>query len=303
MTFTYGEAKALVYEKCLQKNGHTEAVIFDDHTYEASFGWVFHYNNSTYYKTRLQLHAWVGPGPILFNKDTGEIRRFNSGQPDIDHIRDYEFELEADKADSEWCIHLENHDHKVTAMRFRKIFELDGREALNLAKKWSPYLLIGKRTDLEPLCEVFNSHGLNTRIELLKRSIAHPNCRVWSPGATFHDGYIQSLWAFKPVEVDAHLVGKEIFIKGLLTKAGGVPVVISADRPDCPLGFSQEAMIERIQKLEEGYKDLAKFDFSFIGTLCTRDGHLAMDQIRRFTLQHRDLGWGLSGSLLHHQES
>ncbi|MDQ3234723.1 MAG: hypothetical protein M3Q07_23200 [Pseudobdellovibrionaceae bacterium] len=62
MKYTYDEAKGLIYEKLLWKDGSREAIIFDDLSQETSFGWCFHYSSVDYHKTRDTRLQWTGPG-------------------------------------------------------------------------------------------------------------------------------------------------------------------------------------------------------------------------------------------------
>ena len=295
MAYTYDEARAIVSEKCVKKDrDSTEAVIFDEWTYETSFGWVFHDNSATYHKTRDQRHAWAGPGPILFNKETGEIRCFGSGIHDDEHIKNYEFEIEARNAASEWCIRLDNQDYKVTALRLRRIFELDGCEALKLSKKWAPYFFFGKRQDLEPLCEALTAQGLVASIELLRAETAYRDCLVWRNDPSFHEGYVRALRTFNPAGIHARkdLDGKEVFMEGVLSKSQGMPVGVSLNHPSPAIQFRQKVIIEKLLKLEESYKDLSLYDLLFKGVVRVQDDRIEMDQIGTITLTHRTGGWG-----------
>jgi hypothetical protein len=297
MAYSYEEAKTLVYDKCLRKNGdNTEAVIFDDLTSETSFGWSFYYNNATFHRTRNGSDAWAGPGPILFNKETGEIRVFGSGANELELIEDYEFELEARKSNSEWAIELNSHDAKLTALKLRRIFELDGKEALALAKKWSPYFFIGKKRDLESIRETLVQNDLNARTVLLERDSAYQNCDVWKSADSLHDGYIRSLRTLQPSEACERkdLDRKEVFIEGVLAIVNGTPVVISPGIANRYLRFTQKEMIAKVQEIGCGaLQDLDQFTVSFTGCLLFQEDRVEIDKIDNFQLTHMVHGHGL----------
>ncbi|HYX37770.1 MAG TPA: YrhB domain-containing protein [Oligoflexus sp.] len=297
MAYTYEEAKMLVYDKCLRKNGdNTEAVVFDDLTSETTFGWSFYYNNATFHRTREVRDAWAGPGPVLFNKETGEIRVFGSGGNELELIEDYEFELKARKSNSEWGIELDSHDAKLTALKLRRIFELDGKEALALAKKWSPYFFIGKKRDLESIRETLVQNDLNARTVLFEKDRAHQNCVVWKSADSLHDGYIRSLRTLQPSEAYARkdLDRNEVFIEGVLTIVNGTPVVISRGSADRYISLRQKEMIAKIQEIGNGLvKDLSQFMIAFKGTIWLREDQIEVGEISSFQLRHSVHGYGV----------
>ncbi len=298
MSYSYEEAKQLVYDQHLRKNKpDSDAVIFDDWTEQTSFGWCFYFNNSTYHRTRDQRDAWAGPGPILFNRETGELRVFGSGTDPLIHIEDYEYELEASKSNSEWVIELDSHDFKFTALCFRRLFELSGSDALALAKQWARYGFIGKKRNLEIMRLALTKQGLNARVVLLDKEQAKQNCVIWREGDSFHDGYIRTFLTLRPPEAFERndLDGKEVYIEGVLTSVNSTLVVISPGNSERYISFAQAEMIKSIQELVTGFlKDLGEFDISFKGTLRKKDDVAKVCDIERFDLRHRDLGYGYS---------
>ena len=47
-------------------------VIFNESTIAKPWGWIFFYNNERFHQTRDISCQWVGPGPIFFNRNTGD---------------------------------------------------------------------------------------------------------------------------------------------------------------------------------------------------------------------------------------
>ncbi|HYX37641.1 MAG TPA: hypothetical protein VE954_31450 [Oligoflexus sp.] len=107
--------------------------IIDEHTLTRKFGWVFIYNNEAYLSSGQRHLSWGGPGPILFNKETGEVRRFNATFDMEIVAEDYEKELEA--GDGCWVLTLEPCDAKQIAIALKSIFGMSGPDALRHTKR------------------------------------------------------------------------------------------------------------------------------------------------------------------------
>jgi hypothetical protein len=135
--FTLEEAKKHILTHVLHYDPSEPAQnrprIIDEATQDYSFGWAFSYNNEAYLSTGDMRLCWVGPGPILFNKATGEIRRHGSGYIASEVAEDYEKELEA--GDGCWVIYIQSDDAMKLALRLKKIFGMSGADAIKLAKR------------------------------------------------------------------------------------------------------------------------------------------------------------------------
>jgi hypothetical protein len=135
--YTLDEAKKYILNDVLKYSPSAEPKdrpkIMDEHTLERSFGWVFIYNNEAYLATGQSHLSWGGPGPIIFNKFTGEVRRFNATFELQKVAEDYEKELEA--GEGSWVLYIGSADSKEIAMKLKSIFKLTGPEALKHAKR------------------------------------------------------------------------------------------------------------------------------------------------------------------------
>jgi hypothetical protein len=55
-----------------------EPEINDAATLEEDFGWVFIYNSKRYFETKNILFTLAGNGPVIVDKDSGEVTRLGS---------------------------------------------------------------------------------------------------------------------------------------------------------------------------------------------------------------------------------
>lgn len=169
MTFSVQDAKSIIYDTVLSRKSGTPAVdtpvIFDCATIEKTWGWVFYYNNEHYHQTRDIRRQWVGPGPIFFNRYTGDIREFGSGC-DLDHeLYDYEMELSA--ANGSWCLWLSvDQDRTATILKLKNGFAINTSQAKQMVPALPHCLFAGKRRHLDWVAGHLNDHGVKTDIKL-----------------------------------------------------------------------------------------------------------------------------------------
>jgi hypothetical protein len=127
MPYSQDEAKEIVYDTFLHRKNGTPLEemprIFDNDTIATDWGWVFFYNNEQFFQSRDYRHAWVGPGPVFFNKSTGEIRSFGSGSYLKDEMYDYEMELAANGLI--WSLWLtDSQSRKPTILKLKTAFSV-----------------------------------------------------------------------------------------------------------------------------------------------------------------------------------
>jgi hypothetical protein len=67
-----------------------ELVIRDEKTIEKSYGWIFFYNSKRYLQTQEIHYLVIGNGPIIFERDSGNIVRLTSACSANESIEDYE---------------------------------------------------------------------------------------------------------------------------------------------------------------------------------------------------------------------
>lgn len=174
--FTLEEAKKQILTHVLHYDPSEPAQnrprIIDEATQDYSFGWAFSYNNEAYLSTGDMRLCWVGPGPILFNKATGEIRRHGSGYIASEVAEDYEKELEA--GDGCWVIYIQSNDAMKLALRLKKIFGMSGTDALKHVKRIPGPLFKGEWRELVkfapqiPESKIQVSRSIETNVPELK---------------------------------------------------------------------------------------------------------------------------------------
>lgn len=89
---TRAEAVQVVNDKLKQKSvtvGH-ELVLLEKETKETSFGWVFFYDSKKFIETGNMEFAIAGNGPVIVNKNNGEIVFHGSRKSAIQLIAEYE---------------------------------------------------------------------------------------------------------------------------------------------------------------------------------------------------------------------
>ncbi len=135
--FSLEEAKKRILIEILKYDAAAPAQlrpqIIDSATLERQFGWVFIYSNEASLATGQNQFRSAGPGPILFNRHTGEIRRFNATYEMERVAEDYEKELEAGIGC--WVLFIGSSDTKQLALKLKNIFGMTGTEALKYAKR------------------------------------------------------------------------------------------------------------------------------------------------------------------------
>ena len=142
-------------------------------TITRDWGWVFIYNNGKYYRTRHPNDAWIGQGPLFFNRTTGEIREFGSGCNFKDEIYDYEMELKADG--DTWCLWLSNENNRQEAiLRLRSLLRVEISSAQKMVKCLPVELFHGIRRHLDWMQDQLSHQGIQSFI-LLQSD--RPNCQ------------------------------------------------------------------------------------------------------------------------------
>jgi hypothetical protein len=169
MPHSLDDAKDLIYDTILHRQNGTAPedtpVIFNESTIAKPWGWIFFYNNERFHQTRDISCQWVGPGPIFFNRNTGDIRQFGSGC-DLDHeLHDYENELAA--ADGSWCLWLSgSQDRAATIFKLKTAFALNTIAAKKMVPSLPCCLFSGKRTHLDWVATHLHNLGVATDITL-----------------------------------------------------------------------------------------------------------------------------------------
>ena len=169
MDYSILDAKALIYDTVLASEDgappERAAVILDDLTVERPWGWVFFYNNTIYARTRKTRDAWIGPGPIFFNRSTAEIRRFGSGGNLTHEIYDYEMELAANGGC--WCIWLTSGQPRAeTIVKLKTALGITTAEARKLVPRLPHCLFSGIRRELDWAAHCLTARGISVEIVL-----------------------------------------------------------------------------------------------------------------------------------------
>jgi len=168
MTFTLDQAKAEIYKVLQRKPGtapEATPALFEEHTVEKPWGWIFHYNNERYVRSGDIHWMWVGHGPIFFNRDTGEIRQLGSGCDRARELSDYENELAA--RNGSWCLWLsDDQERAATIFKLKTAFSLNTTAARALVPKLPHALFAGMRRHLEWVAAELVSLGVATTITL-----------------------------------------------------------------------------------------------------------------------------------------
>ncbi|MDQ3233560.1 MAG: YrhB family protein [Pseudobdellovibrionaceae bacterium] len=149
-------------EETLPEN---KPMIIDALTRETSFGWVFFYNNQKYIETNDANYAWGGPGPILFNKYTGALKRYGAAWEASGLILDYEKEIEA--GEGNWVITLLAEQEKLkVVLAIKNVFSINQKEALEMVSQLPCNLYSGKWKDLRALQQKFEKYGVKTEVRV-----------------------------------------------------------------------------------------------------------------------------------------
>jgi len=67
-----------------------ELVIVRDETIEKDYGWIFFYNSKKYQRTGELSDRLAGNGPVLFEKDSGQMHHLGTHHPPDELIREFE---------------------------------------------------------------------------------------------------------------------------------------------------------------------------------------------------------------------
>lgn len=169
MSHTLDNAKAVIYDTILHRQRGTvpedTPVILDEFTIEKPWGWIFFFNNERYQQTRDTYCAWIGPGPIFFNRNTGEIRQFGSGDSLKNSIYDYEMELAA--KNHSWCLWLTaDQERGQTILKFKTAFATTTKDALAMVPDLPHCLFSGVRRHLDWVADQLADLDIATDISL-----------------------------------------------------------------------------------------------------------------------------------------
>lgn len=169
MSYSLQDAKTEIYDSVLHrqtgKAPEDTPVLLDEFTIEKPWGWIFFYNNERYRQTGELRWEWVGPGPIFFNCNTGEIRQFGSGCNLDDELYDYEMELAA--KDRAWCLWLTaEQERKQLILKLKNAFAITTQDAVTMVPALPHCLFFGLRRHLDWVARHLSDQGVATRIEL-----------------------------------------------------------------------------------------------------------------------------------------
>jgi hypothetical protein len=91
---SFDEAKLKVLKSITDAfKPHDEAILLDKYTLTRKYGWIFSFTNKKYLQSKSIRHAYIGHGPILILKDSGEILEYGSA---------FSPELLANRIENEW---------------------------------------------------------------------------------------------------------------------------------------------------------------------------------------------------------
>jgi len=167
--FSIDDAKEILYKSVLRRRPDTPPedtpVILDFATIEKPWGWVFFYNNDKFLETREFLHQWVGPGPIFFNRESGDIREFGSGSNLGDELEDYESELAA--AGGQWCLWIDEGKPRAKAIiHLKNALAITTPDAAKMVPLLPCCLFSGIRRHLQWMADKLSEYSIDTRIDL-----------------------------------------------------------------------------------------------------------------------------------------
>lgn len=92
MNFSRRQAESLVkafLDEGFEVEGD-ELIVLHKKTIEKSYGWVFFYSSKKYEETGVFEFMMIGNGPIVFERDTGTIKRLDTAFPAQEAIAKYE---------------------------------------------------------------------------------------------------------------------------------------------------------------------------------------------------------------------
>lgn len=169
MTFTLEEAIRNVYTSILDRDESApleqRTIIFGDATIEKSWGWIFFYNNERYYRTRDPSDAHVGGGPLFFNRETGDVRSFDSGCNLEDEIYDYEMELAS--LDRYWSLWItDSQERSSTILKVKHLLKLSTEHARDFVPTLPTPFFRGARRHLDWMASKCDALGIQTEIRL-----------------------------------------------------------------------------------------------------------------------------------------
>ena len=134
-------------------------------TTEKPWGWVFYYNNAHFAATGDIAHMWVGPGPIFFNRTTGEIRQFGSGCEFDRELADYESELAA--SGGQWCLWLTDQQTRAQAVaRIKNALAINTSVAAEWITDLPCCLFSGHQRHLTWMADKLAEYSIDANVDL-----------------------------------------------------------------------------------------------------------------------------------------
>lgn len=90
MSLSSAQERVEEYLKDLEAGAGDELRIVAEQTIECPAGWVFFFNSKTFIEMGDPKYALAGNGPLLVNKNTGDIVQLGTAYPVNDYIDHYE---------------------------------------------------------------------------------------------------------------------------------------------------------------------------------------------------------------------
>jgi hypothetical protein len=82
-----------IVESELNRDYHSEGdslVVVDKWTQEKPYGWIFFFNSKRYLDTKISEYRLGGNGPVVFERDSGEVIPLGTALPTEEAIEEYE---------------------------------------------------------------------------------------------------------------------------------------------------------------------------------------------------------------------
>ena len=86
----------MVSKKLQQMKPDNTFVVFEKHTIEKPYGWVFFYNSKEFVETGEFRYRLAGNGPVIVNKYSGSMDFFGASRAPSRFIEEYERKLAGD---------------------------------------------------------------------------------------------------------------------------------------------------------------------------------------------------------------
>ncbi len=149
-------------------------VIVDERVLERPWGWVFPYTTRGMLNGDFK-YAVAGNGPIMVNRNDGNIRHCGTGLPTEHYIREYEAELERRAGAWELVIHEPATCPMAVSRGIRSALGLSILGLSALKKRLPAVLQIGARVDLEPVWQRLVAEGVRAELRPVPTVGSGPN--------------------------------------------------------------------------------------------------------------------------------